>query len=266
VQAESLPDITRPCKMAVLRQCIECFKSGSPWQVLLCVTTCLLMSLYPLPERKRGDFTPPVDCLGLGFSRSFSPVKPAIERFLELGRRNPRKRRRLALHKNEVALSSTLSGHTKEPNSDQNMVGLSFRRVSERMVNTSEGVHDPETCDKCRQGSQNYFYTRCLVMPKPAIVSTYGAILVESPDSQDSETVTRHDLCLFLVEYAPLLEPKEALPLVVEDIRQADMLCHTITHPPFAHLIFNDPMVGKLLSGISHFPTASLPKHNVSIL
>jgi hypothetical protein len=45
VQAESLPDITRQCKMAVLRQCIECFKSGSPWQMLLCATTCLDVSL-----------------------------------------------------------------------------------------------------------------------------------------------------------------------------------------------------------------------------
>jgi hypothetical protein len=204
-----------------------------------CVQQLVLMSLYPMPEPKRADYTPPVDCLGLGF-RNFSLVKPAIERFLELGRRNPR-RRGIALNKNEVALPSTLSGHTKEPNSDQNIVDLSFRRVSERMVRISEEVHDPEKCDRCRQGSQNDFYTRCLVMPKPVIVSTYGAILVESPDSLDSKTVRRHDLCLFLVEYAPLLEQKEALPLVVEDILQADMLCHTITHPPFAHSIFDDP-------------------------
>jgi hypothetical protein len=229
-QAESLPDITRTCQMSVLRECVECLKSGSPWQVLLCAITSLLMSFYPMPERKRTDFSPPVDCLGFGY-RKFSIVKPAIEKFLELGQGKPRKRRRLALNKNEAVPPRALSGRIKQAHSDQSIVDLSFRRVFERRVRIGEGVHDPGRCDRCRQGGQNDFYTKCLIMPKPAVASTYGAILVESPDSQDSKTVTRHDLCLFLVEDAPLIEQKEALPLIVEDILQADLLYHTITHP-----------------------------------
>jgi hypothetical protein len=212
--------------------------STSSWQVLLCAIASLLMSLYPVPQRKWADFTPSVDSLGSGH-RSFSLVKPTIEKFLELGRGNPTKRR-LAAIKNEAVLPRTLSGHTSQPSSDQNIVDLSFRRVYERRVRTGEGVHDLKTCDRCRQGSQNDFYTRCLVMLKPAVVSTHGAILVESPDSQDSKTVTRHDLCLFLVEDAHLLERTEALPLVVEDVLQSDMLYHTITHPPFTRPTFKN--------------------------
>jgi hypothetical protein len=111
---------------------------------------------------------------------------------------------------------------------------LSFQRVFERKVRNCEGVHDMEKCGRCRQDAQNDLYTKNLVVVKPPIVSTYGVILVESPNGQDSKTVTRHDLCLFVVENSTFLEEEEeALPLVVEDILQTDMLYHTITHAPF---------------------------------
>ena len=258
-QAESLSDITRPCQMFVLRECVECLKSGSPWQVLLCAITSLLMSFYPMPERRRTDFSPPVDCLGFGY-RKFSIVKPAIEKFLELGQGKPRKRRRLALNMNEAVPPRALS--------DQSIVDLSFRRVFERRVRIGEGVHDPGRCDRCRQGVQSDFYTRCLSMPKPAVVSTYGAILVESPDSQDSKTVTRHDLCLFLVEDADLLEQKEALPLISQRTFFRPTCCITLSRTRYlrARCLLAILIVYEQLSGTSHFHTASPPKNSVSIL
>jgi hypothetical protein len=91
--AESLPDIVRPCQMTVLREGVECLKSGALWQVLVSALSCLLVSLYPMPEQKRPDFTPPVDFLGLGYRR-FPRVKPFIQKFLEFGRQKQGERGR----------------------------------------------------------------------------------------------------------------------------------------------------------------------------
>ena len=231
-QAESLPDIARPCQMTALRECVECLKSGSPWQVLLCAISCLLVSLYPIPERKRADFTPTVNHLGFGYRR-FSRVKPFIQKFLEYGKGKPARRRRAALGNNGGDSIRTLSGYGNPSGSDQSIIDLSFQRVSETRVRNCEAVHDPERCSRCGEGAQDDVYTRNLVMVKPPVVSTYGAILVESPNGMDSKTVTRHDLCLFVVENSTLLKEKEALPLIVEDILQTDMLHHTFTHAPF---------------------------------
>jgi hypothetical protein len=228
--AESLPDIVRPCQMTILRECVECLKSGSLWQVLVSALSCLLVSLYPMPERKRPDFTPPVEFLGLGYRR-FPRVKPFIQKFLEFGRPKPTKKGRSS--GNAGGSLRILLGHGKQKNSDQIIMDLSFKRVFERKVLNCEGVHDLEKCDRCRQGAQNDLYTKNLVVVKPPIVSTYGAILVESPNGQDSKSVTRHDLCLFVVENSTFLEEEGALPLLVEDILQTDMLYHTITHAAF---------------------------------
>jgi hypothetical protein len=224
--AETLPDIVRPCKMATIRECVDCFKSGSLWQVLISALSCLLVSLYPIPERKRADFTPPVECLGFGYRR-FPRVKPFIQKFLESGQRRPAKKPRSSYNARKP--KRTLLRHRN--NADQIVTDLTHRRVSETKIrNEVEDTHDSEKCVRCRRDNQNDLYTKILTLVKPPSATTYGSILVESPNGQDTNTVKRHDICLFVVGIPTFLEEEDALPLVIEDILQSDMIYHTIKH------------------------------------
>ncbi|KAK2879385.1 hypothetical protein FQN49_000928 [Arthroderma sp. PD_2] len=81
---ESLPQSVGYCHLDVLQNCIECLRSGSPWQILLSAISSTLLAIYPLPERKRPDHVPPVEVLGFGYIQ-YSRVKECIVKYLKMG-------------------------------------------------------------------------------------------------------------------------------------------------------------------------------------
>jgi hypothetical protein len=231
LQSESLPDILRPCKLAVLRECVECLKSGSPWQVLISGIFSLLVYLYPIPERKRIDYTPPVEALGFAY-RHCSRVKLFIQRFLDFKERLPAKGGRLYGRTPGGKLMQMKLGRWKEKYPKQTIKDLSFQRIYEMTAINIEEAHGPEKSNRCRRSNQNDLYVTNLAQAQPLIVSTYGAILIEAPSGLDPESVARHDICLFIVDNPDLLRENGAVSLAVEDILQKNMLHHTIIHDP----------------------------------
>jgi hypothetical protein len=151
---------------------------------------------------------------------------------MEFGKIKKLKNRRAALVINNRNALGNSSTHGKQSAPNQMLLDLSFQRVSERKVRNCETDHDLESCGRCRQGVQKDLYSMSFIIVKPAVISSYGVILVASPKGQDSEIIPRHNLCLFVVDDSPLLEEKEALPLVLEDILQTNVLHHTITYAP----------------------------------
>ena len=230
--AEHLPKTVRPCKSTVLRECIECLRSGSPWQVLVSAIFCTLVSLYPLPEPKRTDFTPPVDLLGFGYIR-FPRIKPFIWKFLEFSQEAAAMGYHQAPGVDRGELRKTFDGRGKQSKLVGRTLDPPFQRVSEIRVRNCEQVHHTNKCGRCCQNSQMELFIKNFATSRPHILSTYGSILVESLEEKDSscETDTRHDLCLFVVENSAKLEEEKALPLIIEDILQTNMLYHTIRHP-----------------------------------
>lgn len=233
-QAERLPNNLRSCPRDVFRECVNCLRSGSPWQVLVSALSCTLVSLYPVPEPKRPEFTPPVDHLHFG-PLSHRRVKPFIRKYLYIGEAKLTRASRQAPRNSRGQSHETSGSRTNQSKTNRSIIDLSFRRVSEKKVYNCDEAHDIDKCDRCRQSSENDLSQTSFCTIKPLVVSTYGSILVESQEFRVENNFfqcpnTRHDLCLFVVEKSQHLEVEEALPLVIEDILQTNMLYHTIRH------------------------------------
>src|SRR5205823_4712589 len=111
----------------------------------------------------------------------------------------------------------------KTPKLDSQPEYLSFKRLSERMVRSrEEDIYDSEACGRCRRGGTDGLSMNGFDATNPAVLSAYGAILVESLEELPSDRVRdqRHDLCLFAIDMPPELEGENALPLLVEDLLQ----------------------------------------------
>lgn len=232
--AERLPNTLRSCPRDVFRECVQCLRSGSPWQVLVSAISCTLVSLYPVPERKRTDFTPPVDHLEFG-SLSYRRIKPFVRKYLYIGEAKLTRANRQAPRNSPKQSHKTEGSRLNQAKSNRSIIDLSFRRVSEKKVYNCDEAHDMDKCGRCRQRSGNDQFQTSFSTIKPLVLSTYGSILVESQEfwkgtEYSRNPNTRHDLCLFIVEKSHYLEEEEALPLVIEDILQTNMLYHTIRH------------------------------------
>jgi hypothetical protein len=59
---ELVKNAARPCSKETLIHALRCL-SGSPSQHFIAAATCVYLSLYALPERKRADYLPPVESL-----------------------------------------------------------------------------------------------------------------------------------------------------------------------------------------------------------
>jgi hypothetical protein len=98
---ESLSQCERRCTGGVIRQCIECLRSGSPWQTLLSAISCTVVTIYPLPTRRRDDFIPPVDVLGFGYVK-YSQLRTFVTKFLKRNLWKPKEIEKVRIEASEL--------------------------------------------------------------------------------------------------------------------------------------------------------------------
>lgn len=224
---ERLSDTLRPCGSNVFYDCIDCLRCGSPWQTLLAAITATLISLYPLPTRKRTDFTPPADALGFGYIRH-SRLKPFIQKFMRLGCKAPRgakTRERLVMRASGV--------YEYVGTQTQNWVptDLSFHRQSAKTVQIRErDRHSQENCARCLRSNTTDLFKKGFDARLQPVLSAYGAILVESLvwTSPAPIRTDRYDLCLYVLQLPS--DVKDGYGDVVKALTDTDLLYHTILH------------------------------------
>lgn len=245
----------RSCPSDVLRECVECLRSGSPWQVLLSAISCTSMSLYPLPESRRIKFAS-VEALALGYVR-IPRVKPFIEKYLSLGQRqSSEKNFELTIEVQEEEFSKVFPGKTmfeavrsnpaeywrvltsavqKRSNLNSKAIDRSFYRQSEKQRRLDKrNSHDSGMCGRCRRSGRNAFSTGNFA-PYSYSLSWCGSILVESLEPGESSQTNgcdkRHRICLFVVDNLGWkAQDGVDLALLVEAILKTGMIYHTIRH------------------------------------
>ncbi|KAK2760893.1 hypothetical protein FQN54_002133 [Arachnomyces sp. PD_36] len=216
---KKLPQKQRTCSGDVLKTCIECLRSGSPWQVLLSAISCTLVAFHPLPERRRPDIEPPVEVLGLAYIR-FSRVKLFIQRFLKMD--VPGKKRTTKLKRQKL-----------DNNLSLNPTDLSFKRIShKRTCIAQEREHVEFECNRCFQNGEKvrspHGFLDRRIQP---VLSDYHAILVVALGIVEECFVNaKLDVCLFAFDMPTEFTGGQVLPLIVKDLAQADMVYHAIHH------------------------------------
>ena len=218
---ESFPRVLRRCSGSLIREAIECLRSGSSWQVLLSAISSTVLSLYPIPEIKRADFVPPVACVAFGYPSSLR-VRFFIEAYIKLWTRQP---------------SRKMERYARESGWEKETSNRSYWRTSQRETLLDQLAHNSSTCTRCSKEQQDLFllkYWDQTHIPSP---TAYDAILVaslqEDVETSQWSTVTRqqrHDWCLFVLERNPVLELDGSFAVVVEDLSQDDSVYQTIKH------------------------------------
>jgi hypothetical protein len=245
----------RSCPLNVLRECVECLRSGSPWQVLLSAVSSTSRSLYPLPESRRIKFAG-VEALALGHVR-FPRVKPFIEKYLDLDQRHgSEKHFELPIEVQEEEFGKVFPGKTMfeavrsnaaeywrvlisavQKGSGFNFKGIdrSFHRQSEKRRRLDKrNSHDSGMCGRCRRSGRNAFSTSNFA-PYSHSLSWCGSVLVESLESRETSLASdgdkRHGICLFVVDNLGWkAQDGVNLALLVEALLKTGMLYHTIRH------------------------------------
>ncbi|GKZ37575.1 hypothetical protein AbraIFM66950_009188 [Aspergillus brasiliensis] len=237
---ENLHQSERRCPRRVVEQCIQCLRLGSPWQVLLAAISGTLVTLYPLPTRHRGDFAPPVNNIGLSYTRS-DLVRRVILKYLKRHLWKPRKPTAVSFFELELALRR---GYTREQFLEMRQEkppqhkDMSWKRRSYKLVQISrEEKHTHEICGRCRLSpttnvspvAHGYLDTRT----KP-IVSGYGAVLILSMANPDKPDYSREkpDSCIFALKRIDNIDDDTALSVMVEDLMQSGFAYHTIKRDP----------------------------------
>jgi hypothetical protein len=254
-----IADSGRYCSKTVLIDTFRCLISGSPGQVFATATSCVLFSLYGLPERKRSDYAPPIEALGFGNIRR-SRLDEFIQKFHKIGERKvkkklnippywdmfPAKRRRIWLEKRQ---------HLDLVPAPED---LSFIRNSEVMIRVSErDLHDESQCARCNIGRKYDMAPYHITASGPNVFSAYGLEIVISLDLT-GDNLDRNDICLFAVADIPELADDKELAVIVEDLLQSRYGYHTIRHPsqPLNHsfilprdMLWNLPLRYRPLTG-----------------
>ncbi|OJJ73135.1 hypothetical protein ASPBRDRAFT_194103 [Aspergillus brasiliensis CBS 101740] len=231
---ENLHQSERRCPRRVVEQCIQCLRLGSPWQVLLAAISGTLVTLYPLPIRRRGDFAPPVSNVGLSYTRN-DHVRKFISQYLKRNLWKPRKLNAVPPRELELALGQ---GYTREQvlsmrqEKPPQHTDMSWKRRSYKLVQISEEEkHTHEICGRCRSSpttnvspvAHGYLDTRT----KP-IVSSYGAVLILSM----SDGPEKQDCCIFALKKIDNINDDVALSVMVEDLKKSGLAYHTIKRAP----------------------------------
>ncbi|GCB27320.1 hypothetical protein AAWM_10205 [Aspergillus awamori] len=229
---ENLHQRERRCPRQVLQQCVECLRAGSSWQVLLAAISSTLVTIYPLPVRRREDFTPPVDVLGLGYVRK-DRVKTFILKYLK---RDLWKPRRLVGYTDKELRAALRQGYTqkefiaaKAGKYPKDTTDMSWKRISEQRTHLiDEEAHDIDLCGRCRQKPETTmspFAHGFLDTRNQPLLSDYGTVLVMSladPAGRNSP-----DACVFALRPINDLKDNLALSTMVEDLMQGAHIYHT---------------------------------------
>jgi hypothetical protein len=238
---EAISRLGRPCSPEALTKSLNCLQSGSTDQVFMAALSCILVSLYPMPEQKRLDYAPQTEALGFGALR-----RPRLLNFVQKAgkvgtRPNHRIRRPKGLSWIDQGLFAS-SGRRKgarqanrhQPDSRPGLgpEDQSFIRVSEEniLVSHREG-HETALCERCRRfrfcGGRDPHH---MAPSSEHVFSAYGMSLVVASNQAD-RSETNYDICLFASKIPPEISDNTALPVVVTDLFQSGSIYHTIQDP-----------------------------------
>jgi hypothetical protein len=232
---ESLPQCERRCTKSVLRQCIECLRSGSPWQTLLSAISCTVVTIYPLPTRRRHDFIPPVDVLGFGYVK-YSQVRSFMNKFLKKNLWKPREIEKIRIKNSEVMYYMSL-GYTRREVFEMRTekppkhTDPSWKRISEQTVKILEEYsHVHENCERCTMSPESnispYAHGFLDTRNEPSL-SGYNAVLVVSLHEHERGQY-KTDACVFALGEMQELAGNTGLSIMIEDLLQRGLIYHTI--------------------------------------
>lgn len=222
----------RSCSKTVLMETLRCLLSGSPGQLFVTATTCVCLSLYALPEKKRSDHAPPIETLAFGKLRR--PRLPEfIQKFHKIGKRKEKTNRIIPRDVYELHPKQRIDWLKKRYPGDPVLApeDLSFIRNSEgtRLVSEKD-LHEESRCARCILGSKYDEKPHHFTASGPNVFSAYGLDLVISLNLTAGSS-DRHDICLFAVTDVPEVASDKELAVIVEDLLQSGHGYHTIRHP-----------------------------------
>jgi hypothetical protein len=241
---EAISRLRRPCSPEAFIESLDCLQSGSVDQVFMTALSCISVSLYSMPERKRSDYVPQTEALGFGALR-----RPRLLKFVQkahkVGTQKTRPNNRIRIPKglswNDRShfASSERRKRARQANRHQpdsrprpGPEDQSFIRVSEEkvLVSNKEG-HETALCERCRRfrscGGRDPHH---MPPPNEHVFSAYGVSLVVASNQADRPEAS-HDMCLFASKIPPEISDHTALPVVVTDLFQSGSIYHTIKDP-----------------------------------
>jgi hypothetical protein len=250
----AISQLARTCSPEAFSESLNCLQSGSIDQVFMTALSCISVSLYSMPERKRSDYVPQTEALGFGALRR--PRLPKfVQKFHKLGTRQTRTNNRIRIPKGlnwkerRLFASSERRKRARQANRHQSgstprhRLGLeaqSFIRVSEEKVRVSDKEsHEIALCERCRRfrfcGGRDPHH---MGPSSEHVFSTYGMSLVVASNRAD-HSKTNYDICLFASNIPPEISDNTVLPTVVADLFQSGSIYHTIQHPVGAAFLHN---------------------------
>ncbi|KAK3698199.1 hypothetical protein LTR37_017024 [Vermiconidia calcicola] len=165
----------RSCSGSLIKEAIDCLRSGSAWQVLHSAISSTLLTLYPLPARVREYDTPPVVSLELGY-RNAVRIRHFIEDFMSLAERSIPEWSHVA-----KKLEPSSKRHKGQNDAwEAKTSNRSFRKVSQREVQVLDDPHIPLYCPRCRASRQKMFPPQSSGQKNSPLYTSYKAILVSS--------------------------------------------------------------------------------------
>jgi len=222
----------RSCSKAVLIESLRCLLSGSPVQLFITATTCVCLSFYALPEKKRSDHAPPIETLAFGNLRR--PRLPEfIHKFHKIANRKEKTKFRIPRDVFELSPKQRSDWLKKRYPEDRVPApeDLSFIRTSEGTKFVSEkDLHEESQCARCILGSKYDEKPHHFTASGPNVFSAYGLELVISLNLT-ADGSDKHDICLFAVADVPEVAGDKELAVIVEDLLQSGHGYHTIRHP-----------------------------------
>jgi len=243
-EIEAISQLGRPCSPETFIESLSCLQSGSIDQVFMTALSCILVSLYSMPERKRLDYVPQTEALGFGALRR--PRLPEfVQKFHKVGTRktrpNSRMRRPKGLSWNDRSLFASserrkgarqASGHQPDSRPRLEPEDQSFIRISEEkvLISDKEG-HETALCERCRRfcfcGGRDPHH---MAPSSEHVFSAYGMSLVVASE-RANRSESNYDICLFASKIPPEISDNTELPLVVTDLIQSGSIYHTIQDP-----------------------------------
>jgi hypothetical protein len=244
-----ISQLGRPCSPEVLIDSLNCLKSSSIDQVFMMALSCILVSLYSIPERNRLDYVPQTEAFGFGKLR-----RPRLHKFVQKfhqvvprkTRTDDRIRKPKGLSWNDQSLFASSerrkralqAGHQLDsmPEHGLGPKDQSFIRVSEEKVHVSDKEgHETALCERCRRfrfcGGRDPHH---MTPSSEHVFSAYGMSLVVACNRADRLEIN-YDICLFASSIPPEISDNTALSVVVADLFQSGSIYHTIQHPVKAH-------------------------------
>lgn len=231
---DSLPRCERRCTRSVMQNCLDCLESGSPWQMLLSAISRTVATIYPLPIRKRDDFTPPVDVLGFGYVK-YGQVRSIVSMFLNKNLWKPKGIEKVRMKSSEVK-EWMLLGYTREEIFEMKTIkpprytDTAWKRISGQLVFAFEDEsHIRENCKRCTLSPESnisryaHGFLDTRLVP---VLSNHNAVLVVSLHEYKPRHYKR-DACVFALGDMTEIVGNIGFSAMLEDLIQVGLIYHT---------------------------------------